>query len=97
VLSEQLELNYDEIRFVEDRGILAFSVIAIGKGYVKLDTDQIASDIAGKSRDEVRDYFRAAEGVRSSTVLLSPIGVRSVPDDRSRIELTLLFEAPSEP
>lgn len=97
VLQEQLELHYDEIRFVEDRGILAFSVTALGKGYVGLDTDQIAADIAGKSRDQVRDYFRGADGVRSSTVLLSPIWVRSVPDSRERIDLKLLFEAPMEP
>lgn len=96
VLPDQLELHYDEIRFVQDRGILAFSVTALGKGYVDLDTERITADIAGKSRNEVRDYFRSAEGVRSSTVLLSPIWVRSVPDDPERIELKLNYEAPME-
>ena len=97
VLPEQLEVHFTDIRFVEDRGILAFTASALGKGYVQVEEDQIVSDILGKSRDEVRDYFRTAENVRSSTIILSPIWVRSVPDDPSRIELELMYMAPDEP
>lgn len=97
VLPDQLEVHFSDIRFVEDRGVLAFTATALGNGYVQIEEDRIVSDIAGKSRDDVRDYFRTAENVRSSTVILSPIWVRSVPDDASRIELELKYMAPDEP
>jgi hypothetical protein len=94
-IPEQLELLYDNVRFAEDRGILAFDVSAVGKGYLPIDENQIVSDILGMKRQEVRDYFRTAESVRASTVILSPIWVRSVPSDEGRIEFEI--EYTSEP
>jgi hypothetical protein len=93
VRPEFLDIHFDDIRFVDDRGILAFTATALGKGFVRLDDEEaIIRDIQGMDRDAVRNYFRAAEGVRSSTVVLSPLWVRSVPNEPAAIKLQIHYE-----
>jgi hypothetical protein len=96
VLPEKLETLHDNIRFSDDRGVLAFDVTAVGEGFFPIDEEQITSDIKGMNHQQVRDYFKAAEGVRASTVILSPIWVRSVPQDPARIHLEVLYDAQPE-
>jgi hypothetical protein len=95
-IPDQLELLFDNIRFADDRAVLAFDVSAVGKGYLPIDEEQIREDIRGMKRQAVRDYFRSAENVRASTVILSPIWVRSVPSDPERIEISVTYTAEPE-
>ncbi|HXV26818.1 MAG TPA: hypothetical protein VD862_02245 [Candidatus Paceibacterota bacterium] len=97
VVPDLLTVQYDNVRFVEDRAILAFDVTVLGKGFVPVSTEEVIADIQGLSKTAVRDYFKSAENVRSSTVVLSPIWVRSVPKDASRITVDIQFTDPITP
>lgn len=96
VLPEQLELSYSDLAFKPDLGTLVFTVTIKGTGYVPVDTDLIAREIAGKNAASIRDYFRDREGVQSATVTLSPFWVRKVPQNVKDIRIELMYGTPQE-
>lgn len=90
VFPEKITISHEKAAFDEAKGILDLNVSIIGIGYAKVDKEKILSDIAGKSEQQIRDYFAAAEGIGKTTALLPRL--RNMPKDTGKIKFEVIYE-----
>ena len=81
-----LTIKYSIISADKDSDISVIEARAIGKARLILDTAKIISEIKGLTEAEVQKYF---EGKAVGKILLSPLWLRRIPNDESRISLTV--------
>ena len=91
VVSDKLNLTYDNIVFDETSNTLSFTVHITGNAYVKIDGEKIKTDLSGKNAQEIKDYIRGVPGVESAKVVLSPFWVRRVPSDKESTKLQVNY------
>lgn len=94
VVPDQLTLSYADPTFNTATGVLQFTVHVTGPGYQPLDTEAIATDIAGKNTQEARDYFAGKADVESATISMSPFWQRHIPTDTAHVKIQLVYTPP---
>ncbi len=90
-IPEKFSISYDNIAFDETSNTLLFNVNIKGNGYAKIDTDKIKAELVGKNINEIKEYFKIAEGVESAKVLLKPFWVKKIPKDKEKTELRINY------
>src|SRR3989338_5808361 len=89
MLPEKLKLEFTSIQFNKETNKLDFIMAVKGPAYDKIDQDKIITDLIGKNRNEITNYFKGIESIASANVLLSPFWVRKVPTNKDKIKLTI--------
>ncbi len=91
VVPEKLTLSYDGVNFDESSGIMTFTVGIKGSSYAKIDADKIKADLSDKNETEIKEYFKAAVGIDTAKVILSPFWVKRIPQDKTRTNLQIRY------
>ncbi len=89
--ADSLAVEYQNIQFNPITNALSFTVSVKGPGFKKIDQERLISDLIGKNGTQIRDYLKGLPDVASANVLLSPLWVRSIPHDRSRVHIILSY------
>ena len=92
MLPEKLKLEFTSIQFNKETNKLDFIMAVKGPAYDKIDQDKIITDLIGKNRNEITNYFKGIESIASANVLLSPFWVRKVPTNKDKIKLTIDYK-----
>ena len=93
LLDDSRSYEVGDIIISEDERIIV--PIHINQGLViKIDTDKLKKDIAGKSEVELSSYFSNMDGVRSTDISLWPFWVKNIPSSYEKINIAIDINNP---
>ena len=93
LLDDSRSYKVGDIIINEDEKIII--PIHINQGLIiKIDTDKLKKDIAGKSEVELSSYFSNMDGVRSTDVSLWPFWVKNIPSSYEKINIAIDINNP---
>ena len=92
VFSEKINLEFKDVEFNKESKILQFKVLAKGSAYSRVNKDKVIGDLMGKNENDIKEYFKGAEGISVARVILSPFWVKKVPTNIERIKFELQYE-----
>ena len=88
LLDDSRSYEVGDIIISEDERIIV--PIHINQGLViKIDTDKLKKDIAGKSETELSSYFSNMDGVKSTDISLWPFWVKNIPSSYEKINIAI--------
>ena len=95
VQADKLDKSYINIAYDDATSTLTFTTMVRGMQYKKIDADKILVDLLGKKDSQVRDYLqelKADKVIDSAKVSLSPFWVKTVPKDKAKVKMEVVFE-----
>jgi len=90
-LSDKLVLAYDNAKWDDTKNGISFTVHITGPSYAKVDQQKIIADLLGKNDAEMRAYLGAITGISSAHVSLSPFWVRSIPNNKDKVQVDISY------
>jgi len=84
-----MEIAYDDIAFNIADNKMSFKVKASGTAYSIIDRAKTIDDIAGMPENAIQTYFKSKKEVETVQIIFSPFWLRSIPSDKSKINLTV--------
>lgn len=91
-LKGNIEINYDNLTFSNVKKEISGKLSAEGNAFYSLDEDLILADIVGVSGGKIKDYFSKKAEVEFTKVIISPFWKSSIPKDKNKIELNIIYE-----
>ena len=96
VVPEDMSISYSNITFNKSTRILSFAVNIEGIGFKPLDDKEIAIAIAGKSKDQIRNYFSdQSKNIASARTDFRFPFMRKAPSSTSRIQVKFNLVSPN--
>lgn len=92
VLPEKLDVIFDKISFTDSNSTLDFVATVDGNAYAKINTQKILSDIIGKNKTQIRDYFKNIKEINTTRVNFYPFWVNKIPKNKENIQLNLIYD-----
>src|SRR3989344_4482905 len=71
VFSEKINLEFKDVEFNKESKILQFKVLAKGSAYSRVNKDKVIGDLMGKNENDIKEYFKGAEGISVARVILT--------------------------
>jgi hypothetical protein len=97
ILPDKLVLTFDRATWDDTKKGLSFTVHVTGPSYTKIDQQKIIADLLGKNDTEMRAYLGAITGISSAHVSLSPFWVRSIPNNKDKVQVDISYSLPVDP
>jgi len=91
ILPDKLVLTHDKAKWDDAKNGLSFVIHVTGSSYVKIDQQKIITDLLGKNDAEMRAYLGAITGISSAHVSLSPFWVRSIPNNKDKVQVNISY------
>ena len=91
LLSDGLEINYDNPRFDPEQKTLSAVMRVKGGAAAQLNQEKITSDILGFSQQKFKEYIAGIKEIASVKVYFSPFWVHSIPDNKQKVKLEIEY------
>lgn len=92
IVPEKIQISYVTPKFNSESGMVEFTVEVKGSAFGKVDSGKIATELAGRKEDQIREYLQGLAEVKSAKVLLSPFWVTRVPRDATSVKTEIIYE-----
>ncbi len=89
IVAENLSITYNNVKYDESTRTLTTTTAIAGPGYAKIDQAKVIENLLGKNNAEMTAYLKSVTSLVSANVSLSPLWVRSIPQDPSRVHITI--------
>ena len=91
LLSDGLEISYDNPKFAPEQKTLNAVMRVKGRAAAQLNREKIATDILGFSQQKFKEYIAGIKEIASVKVYFSPFWVHSIPDDKTKVKLEIEY------
>ena len=92
LISSSIKVNYKNTKVDSARGKANFTGLVEARTAFKLSEEKIKNDLAGKNEIEVRRYLSSLAEIESAKVIFWPFWVKSIPQNKNKIKITIKVE-----